>query len=164
MVTAKKQSNKFVTSCLGLGLAFFFSATPVHAEDGHERQKKNHASVFLGGTNIPDADHTAFTLGIDLEHELTHRFGVGLVFEHAFDPIDATSLYAVLDIHLGNGFVLQTGPGVEWVDDETYATGRVGLFYEFEVQEGLILAPSVSYDISEAEDSIVFGVSVGTKF
>lgn len=161
----KKRTQKLATTCLALISTIFLSATSANAEAEHgSHGKKNHASIFIGGTNVPEEDHSAFTIGIDLEHELTHRFGVGLVAEHAFDPIDATSLFAVLDIHLGGGFVLQTGPGLEWVDDETYAAGRVGLFYELEIQDDLIVAPTVSYDISEGEDSIVFGVAIGTKF
>ena len=112
---------------------------------------------------MPDSDYTAFTLGVDLEHEITHHFGIGLVVEHAFEEVDATSLFGVVDIHLGHGFVVQAGPGVEWIDGESYAAGRVGVFYEIDLEE-IILAPSISYDISEAEDSIVFGVAIGAKF
>ena len=128
-----------------------------------EKHRKNHAAVFIGGTHVPEADHTGFTLGIDLEHEITKRFGVGLVVEHAFQAVDATSVFGVVDIHLGHGFLIQVGPGVEWVDGEAFAAGRFGLFYEIHVGD-FIVSPSISYDISGAEDSIVFGTGFGTKF
>ena len=130
---------------------------------GSEKHRKNHAAVFIGGTHVPEADHTGFTLGIDLEHEITKRFGVGLVVEHAFQAVDATSVFGVVDIHLGHGFLVQVGPGVEWVDGEAFAAGRFGLFYEIHVGD-FIVSPSISYDISGAEDSIVFGTGFGTKF
>lgn len=162
-IAAIRHRSRLTGLLMLAGIASVFSVGASASADAGEPEKKNHASVLIGGTHIPDADHTAFTLGIDLEHEITHRFGVGLVVEYAFDPIDATSLFGVVDIHLGHGFVLQAGPGVEWVEHETYAVGRIGVFYEIEVGE-FILAPSISYDISEAEDSIVFGTAIGTKF
>ncbi len=146
-----------------LSSVYASSESQEHHAEKPEKHKKNHVSLLLAGTTVPDANHTGFTLGIDLEHEITHRFGVGLVVEHAFDPVDATSVFGVIDVHLGQGFVLQVGPGVEWVDDETLFVGRIGLFYEIELGE-IVIAPSISYDLSEAEDSIVFGTAIGTKF
>ena len=159
--SGRRHARQFPIVLAGFIGALSFAASAAAESEGHN--KKNHASVLIGGTYVPDADHTAFTLGLDLEHEITHRFGVGLVVEYAFEPIDATSLFAVVDVHLARGVVLQMGPGVEWVEHETYAVGRIGLFYEVEIGE-FVVAPSVSYGISEGEDSLVFGAAIGTKF
>lgn len=158
--------NRVIVRVLLLAVLVGFAALPALGEEesGEEGvHKKNHFSVIIGGTSVPRDDETVFTLGVDFERELTRRIGVGFVVEHAFGELDATSLFAVTDIHLGRGFVLQAGPGVEFLDDEAFAVGRLGLFYEFEVGE-ILLAPSLSYDISEIEDSIVFGLSAGIKF
>ena len=97
-----------------------------------DENKRHHLSVVFGGTTLFDAEETAFTLGVDYEYRINELIGVGGVVEYAFGDIDATTLLAVADIHLWKGLALQAGPGVEWIDDETFAIGRVGLLYEFE--------------------------------
>jgi len=131
-------------------------------------EKPHHLSVVIGGTNIPSANETAFTLGIDYEYRVNRRLGLGFVVEQAFDDIDATTLLAVADIHLWRGLALQVGPGVEFLDEgeehETFAIGRIGALYEIEFGEGYTISPQFHYDISSGEDAIVFGVAIGRAF
>lgn len=148
---------------LTVAWSFGFAAPAAASEREGAHEKPNHLSLILGGTHLFGEEYTAFTVGLDYERELREHLGVGVVVEHAVEEIDATSVYGVVDIHLAHGFVIQTGPGVEWIDDHTLAVGRFGVFYEAEAG-GLIIAPSVSYDVSEAEDSLVFGLAIGTKF
>ena len=155
-----------------IALFSFLISIPVSATDGetegdNKPHKRNHISIITGVTHVPNEDETALTIGIDYERELTDNIGVGFVVEHALGELDATSIFAVMDIHIGKGFVIQAGPGLEFIDDETLNVGRVGLFYEIDLESSfgdLIVAPSFSYDISEEEDSLVFGLAFGTKF
>lgn len=138
------------------------ASTTVAAEE-HDRF---HTSLFVGTTVITEGelqDTGAPTLGVDLEYQFTRRFGLGTVVERAFGSIDSTTALAVADIHIGDRFVLQVGPGVEWIDDESYAVGRIGVFYEIEF-DGFIIAPAINYDISEGEDSLVLGANIGLAF
>ena len=168
-----RYSYIFITAlllCLSSNLASSaYAKSPAYAEikREHETHKKNHISIITGATHVPEEDLTAFTIGLDFERELTENIGVGFVVERALGELEATSIFAVTDIHLGQGFVIQAGPGLEFVNSETLAVGRIGLFYEIDIESqfgDIILAPSFSYDISEAEDSLVFGLAFGTKF
>ena len=129
-----------------------------------DEERRHHLSAVLGGTTLFDAEETAFTLGIDYEYRINELIGVGGVVEYAFGDIEATTLLAVADIHLWKGLAVQVGPGVEWINDETFAIGRVGLLYEVELEHHFTVSPQIHYDISEFEDSLVFGISIGRAF
>ena len=139
----------------------------VHAEvgaegDGHHKSK-NHFSIISGSSVVPDHDLDAVTFGFDFERELTPHLGLGIVAEHAFGELDATSIFAVADVHVGRGLVLQLGPGVEFIDGKSLAVGRVGVFQELHLGE-FVVAPSVSYDFTKEENTLVLGVALGTRF
>ncbi len=124
---------------------------------------RHHVSLLAAGTSIPHESERAATFGLDYEYQVGDRVGVGFVAEHAFGEIDATTVFAVADLHVTRGLVLQVGPGVEFVHDEMIAVGRLGGYYEFELG-AFSLAPTVSYDISEEEGAVVYGVLFGRKF
>ena len=50
---------------------------------------------------------------IDYEYKLSPLIGLGAVIEHAYGGLDATTLLAVADIHIYEGFTMQVGPGFE---------------------------------------------------
>jgi len=129
----------------------------------HE-EKPHHLSVVIGGSHINAIDETVFTLGVDYEYRINELIGFGFVIEQAFGEVDATTLIAVSDIHLWRGLALQVGPGIEFVDDETFAVGRIGMLYEFELEQEFTIGPQLHYDISGGEDTIVFGLAVGKAF
>ncbi|MEO0881293.1 MAG: hypothetical protein AAFY34_01055 [Pseudomonadota bacterium] len=150
-----------------LGLIFSGSAwSQIDVE--FDEDNRQHVSLVLGGTSIPSADETAFTIGIDYEYRLNRLIGVGAVVEHAVGDIDATTLLAVADIHIWKGLAIQAGPGVEFADEgettETFAIGRIGALYEVEIEERFTIAPQVHYDISSGPDAVVFGLALGVAF
>jgi hypothetical protein len=65
---------------------------------------------------------------------------------------------------VAGGFAIQTGPGVEFVDDESFFVTRLGALYEFEIGEDFTLSPQLHYDFSTGEDAIVFGIAIGKAF
>ncbi len=123
----------------------------------------HHLSVLLGGTDLVNEDHTAFTVGIDYEYRVSNFLGLGLVVEQAFGNIDSTTILAVADLHLWRGLIAQVGPGVEFVDENSYAALRLGALYEFEFENGFTLSPQLHYDFSH-EDALVFGIALGSVF
>lgn len=129
----------------------------------HE-DRRHHLSVVFGGTYIDAADETLLTLGVDYEYRVSELFGVGAVVEQTFGEIDATTLLAVTDVHLWRGLALQIGPGVEFVDNNAFAIGRLGALYEIELGHGYTIAPQVHYDLSSGEDAVVFGFALGRAF
>lgn len=124
----------------------------------------HHLSVILAGTHVPEAEEMGFTIGLDYEYRISRTLGLGLVVEHAFGEIGATTLLGVADIHLFRGLIVQTGPGVEFIESESFFVYRLGVVYEFELGDNFTLSPQVHYDFSGAENAIVFGVAFGRAF
>ncbi len=150
---------------LSVGLAGVLAIAPASAQwdvEFHE-DRRHHVSLVVAGTSIPTEDETAFTLGGDYEYRVNRLIGLGFVAEHAFEDVGATTLLAVADIHVWRGLAIQAGPGIEIIDGDAVAAGRIGALYEFELGGGATLAPQLHYDISE-EDGVVFGVAFGRAF
>jgi len=135
------------------------NAPAVHFDE----EERHHISVFTGATDIINHAESAFTLGIDYEFRINRLVGLGFIAERAFGDIDATTLFAVTDIHLWRGLVTQLGAGFESSHGETYFAARIGALYEIEISGGFTFAPQFHYDFSE-EDSLVFGLSIGRAF
>ena len=56
-------------------------------------------------------------------------------------------------------------PGVALEDGDAHFLFRFGVGWEFELPEGLSLAPTVSYDLTEGtDDAIVYGVMLSYAF
>ena len=136
------------------------------AQEGEEEAEgPHHLSIIAGATIIDEEDgESAFTLGLDYEYRVSELLGLGVVAEHAFGPIESTTLLAVADIHVWEGLAIQTGPGIEFVDDEEAFVVRLGALYEFELGGGFTLSPQVHYDFSDAEDAVVLAVGFGRAF
>ncbi|MEE4382438.1 MAG: hypothetical protein V2J02_10615 [Pseudomonadales bacterium] len=167
------------------GLLLFPTVLPVAAEtvhgeiSGEEHGRATHVALLVGGSNVRDEGRSGATIGLDFELELSHRFGVGIVVEHAGDEVDATTALAVIDWHIVPGLVFQVGPGVEYerevemepghgtvVRTRTLSNlvGRAGFFYEIEVGREWSVAPSVSLDVTEDHETLVWGLAIGRRF
>ena len=125
----------------------------------------HHLSVFFGVTEIDEEElDTAFTLGLDYEYRVSRLLGVGAVTEHAFGALDATSVLAVVDVHIVQGFALQVGTGVEFSSEDDVAIGRVGGLYETAFG-AYTVAPQIHDDIHDKhKDALVFGLALGRAF
>ena len=142
------------------------------ASEGHaasnefQHSRKHHLSVLLADTRLllpGEEDEDAFTIGIDYEYRLNYRFGAGVVAEYAVDPLDATTFLGALDVHLYKGLVMQLGVGVEFIEGDANELGRIGMLYEFEFGH-LTFSPQLHWDVTSAEDSVVFGFAIGRNF
>lgn len=156
----KKHNLKFI-----ILLTWFLLPSTAWTQINVEYNEENphHFSVLTGGTNIIDEDLTAFTFGVDYEYRLNRLLGVGVVLEHAFGEIDATTILGVTDVHIWKGLVMQFGAGIEFIDEKEYFVGRIGTLYEFEFEGGFTFSPQVHYDISH-KNSLVFGTAIGLAF
>ncbi|WP_086933587.1 hypothetical protein [Agarilytica rhodophyticola] len=127
-------------------------------------EKPHHLSVLTGGSYIEEKDDTFSTVGIDYEYRVDKLLGLGSVVEQTFGDVEATTVLAVADIHVWYGLIFQVGPGVEFVDDETFAIGRAGVLYEVEFENEFTISPQLHYDLSSSEDTVVFGIALGKVF
>lgn len=151
---------------LFVGCAISFMPINAAAESKYESHSahRHHVSIFTGGTAVFDDDHTGLTYGVDYEYVLSPRFGIGAIVERAEGDVDATSVIALIDIHISERLVFQAGPGIEFENDDEIVIGRIGAYYEFHLSDNITISPSLGYDISEKADALVFGVLVGRKF
>lgn len=160
--------RRYIFSLMAIALSTavpcLVEAADLTEEMSTHQQHRHHVALFTGGTHVFSDNHTAVTYGIDYEYQLTPRIGVGALIERAEGAIDATSLIALVDIHITKRFVVQMGPGIEFEAGEEIAIGRIGAYYEFDLNEKITISPSVGYDISEEHDAIIFGLLIGKKF
>lgn len=150
-------SRRVRIGLISIGLLLTQSAAGEGASQPH------HLSVLLGWTELIDESTSGFTYGIDYEYAFTSILGVGFVAEYAVGDADTASVFAVVDIHLTEHFVLQVGPGFESSDLDDSAAFRVGGYWEFDIGE-VLLSTTVSYDVAEEDDSVVAGFLIGKKF
>ena len=150
-------------NCAALACALLMSAcTSLEGEGEFDwREQPHHLSVLPSGTI--EGNESAFSIGLDYEYRTSDFLGVGTVVERAFEDINATTVLAVADLHITNQWIVQTGPGVEFVEGEEEAVYRLGTLYEFE-RGGYTVSPQLHYDWTSGEDALVFGVAFGVGF
>lgn len=147
-----------------LVLAAATSCTSVPMEQAHHdwHEEPHHVSL-LTATTIEDGESAA-TVGVDYEYRVNGLLGIGAVFEHAFEPLDATTILAVADLHLTPHLIVQTGPGFEHRESGDFFVYRVGMLYEWIFPSGLTLSPQLHYDATSEEDAVVVGLALGFGF
>jgi len=154
----------FVAKLTGviLLLVILISGT-VKAENHESFDMPYHLSAVIADTNVSGEGENA-TLGIDIEYRVNQLLGLGAVFEYAWGELDATTVLAVADIHLVEGWVMQVGPGVEHRHSEEVFVSRVGLLYEFE-WDHYTFSPQLHWDFHDGEENaVVAGFAVGFSF
>jgi len=125
------------------------------------RENPHHFSIMPSGTFEEEDD--AFSIGLDYEYRVSDFLGIGAVAEYAFQDIDATTIFAAADLHLTQQFIMQVGPGFEFVDGRTEPMFRAGLLYEIE-SRGFTISPQIHYDWNSGKDSLVIGAAFGVAF
>lgn len=150
-----------------ISFLFVSSAFAEQAESGSELKHAvhgpHHLSVLVADTHV-SGEGDNFTIGIDYEYRLSKLLGVGAVVERAFGELDATTVLAVADIHLQHGLIVQVGPGFERRHDENVFVARIGMLYEFEL-DNLTLSPQLHWDYHDGEaNAIVAGLALGFSF
>ncbi|MFT5049412.1 MAG: hypothetical protein ACI8QZ_000805 [Chlamydiales bacterium] len=140
-----------------------------HDENHEDAHVENHGAgaqalnLFVGGSSdIGDAD--GFTIGLDYEYRLSHRWGIGGFAESVSGLNRSLSLGLQAYWHAVGELILVAGPGVERRGDEWEPIARVGGFYEFPIGDGWILSPGVFYDITPNEDLLIYGLNLGFGF
>lgn len=121
----------------------------------------HHISVLVAETY--EEKESAPSIGLDYEYRYSDFLGVGAVLEGAFDDIDTTTVLAVADLHITNQFIVQTGPGMEFLSGQDELVYRLGTLYECE-WGGYTVSPQVHYDWNSGEDAIVVGIALGFGF
>jgi hypothetical protein len=171
-----------------LGLAVRSAAAQETAsQEGPEEpdERANTLASFLGGTIETVENETYFTLGLEYERELSHRWALMAVAEHVFD-LDAWVIVAPVAWKPMRGLSLMTGPGLETTPrrpsegeaeghtgseaekDGPFFLWRFGIGYTLPIGEGFAVTPNLDLDLVREDGAWkkawVFGVSLGIRF
>lgn len=145
----------------GLGLAST-NAADLDQFAPEEVEKLHHVEVFLGNTHTEEGVD-AFSIGGEYEYRMNPLLGIGVLGEYAFEDVDSWVFGVPLTIHPGAGWQLVAMPGVELEGDETTFLFRVGVGYEFELEQ-FTIKPEFNADFVDDEVDLVFGASLGFGF
>jgi len=155
--------NPVAAMAAGFLLLMNFMSTSAMAEEHEGLELPYHLSIVLADTHV-DGEGNNPTVGIDIEYRVNDLLGIGAVVEYAWGELDSTTVLAVADIHLIDGWVMQIGPGFERRHGEDVFVSRVGLLYEFE-WEHYTFSPQLHWDYHEGEENaIVAGFAIGFSF
>ncbi|MFT7670524.1 MAG: hypothetical protein ACI8X5_003233 [Planctomycetota bacterium] len=138
------------------------SCAGMQHEEAHDWQEMPHHLSLLVASTIEE-DESAPSLGVDYEFRRSEFLGLGVVLERALEEIDATTVLGVADLHITNQFIVQTGPGIEFVGGEEELVYRTGVLYEFEFG-GYTVSPQLHYDWTSGEDAVIIGLAFGIGF
>ena len=119
------------------------------AQEHESFAKPFHISVVHGDTIINGKADNA-TLGIDKGYRVNSLLELGAIIQYAWGKLDATRVIAVADIHVGECWVMQIGPGIEYSHGEEILVSRLGLFYEPDLNH-YTFAPQVHWGCYNGE-------------
>lgn len=156
--------------CLVQFLVLFLFVTPVLAEPSTLNSEpeyaihgRHHLSLLLANTHA-SGEGDNLTLGLDYEYRVNELIGVGAILERAFGQLNATTILAVADVHFQNGLIMQVGPGFERKNDDSVFVARLGVLYEFEL-ENFTLSPQLHWDYHDNEpNAVLAGIALGASF
>ena len=151
-----------LTTILALGVG----ATSVLAgENGtgeSESLGRNKIEFTIGNTHAEHGDN-AFTFAASYNYRFSEQASVGVLVEHAFDPLDSWVVGVPFKLYPGEGWVLTAMPGIELEGGEEEPLFRIGVGYEFEL-DGYSLTPEINADYVDSDVAIVLGLSIGFSF
>lgn len=97
--------------------------------------------------------------GLDIDYWFNHQWGIGMhndieietfVVERnqaeAIERDNPTVFTFDALYHIGSGFVISIGPGVELEQSESFFLARVGLEYEYNIGHAFYLMPTIFHD------------------
>ena len=157
---------KFSLFLLTVFSCFIFSSSfSQEGKEGEESEGKNEIAVFLGGTSQLEGDGTsAFTLGLDYSYRVGKLIGLGFLFDHASGDLKSTLIGPFVSSHLRK-FVLTAAPALEFSEEETTPTYRLGIAYKIELPNGFAILPTLNFDKERREEiSLVYGFTIAKSF
>jgi len=162
--------NSFTnTRCIGLSAALLMLAAfaPASVSAG-EKIPHSHIAVSAGWAleRKKEKDEEAFTLGIDYEYRATELWGFGGTAEWLGDDVVRNfTVVGLVSLHPAGGLRVFTGPGIEFTDKKDKAMLRLGVGYEFHLNERWSLAPEFFGDfIENGERTYVGAIALGYSF
>jgi hypothetical protein len=116
--------------------------------------------------------------GLDIDYWFNHKWGIGLhndievenfvVVKSDTEEIERINpLVFTLDAlyHISNGFILSLGPGIELEENESFFLGRIGIEFEYDMNDMFYMMPTLFYDFRlDGFSTTTLGLGIGYKF
>ena len=136
---------------------------------GSEHHHKNHIAFFVGSTEAEEhhgeKEDRDFTLGVDYERRLNSVVGIGGLFDWVVEGRREYLVGVPLFLHAGKHAKFQLAPCYQRIREtgDNAFVFRTGFMWDFFVGK-VSLSPTVLYDLTEEQDFLVFGLTVGKGF
>ena len=171
-------------------LLILVTVSQVTAQENHRSSSNSHEessgkgfriAAVIGHTYVKNegTDRHLFipSWGLDIDYWFNHKWGIGLhndleienfiIVEDSGEEIERVNpLVLTMDAlyHIGNGFVINIGPGVELEHNESYLLFRAGLEYEYEFGNDFYMMPTLFYDHRfDGYSTTTIGLGIGYK-
>jgi len=144
------------TCALVLVLWCFWSV----ASATEEHETRHLLKAFVGNTHTHDDDN-GLTLGVGYEYRLTPLLAVSALGEYAGGQVDTWVVGPGIVVYPYKRLSLVAMPAVELHGDGSEFLFRLGVGYEFEASEKVVVIPEMSVDFVDSETNLVFGVNIG---
>lgn len=140
------------------------------AGPGEEFAPHHHVAGFLGAGLETKRDgrekEIGIALGLEYEYRFDPRWGVGGIFEAlGKDTLRDVVVVVPFSFHPGGPWRVFFGPGYEFTEKKDKALLRVGVGYEFHLDEHWTIAPELLGDfISGGAVTVLGGIAIGYGF
>ena len=128
-----------------------------------ERETRHLLKAFVGNTHTHDDDN-GLTLGVGYEYRLTPLLAVSALGEYAGGQVDTWVVGPGIVVYPHKRLSLVAMPAVELHGDASEFLFRLGVGYEFEAGDEVVVIPEMSVDFVDSETNLVFGVNIGIPF
>lgn len=156
------------TPTLSLALERLEEGAPTAEEAGAEEERNDLFNAFIGGASN-SASESGLAYGVDYEHKFSPMWGAGVFVEGASGDLRSFVGGALAFFHPIEPLAIVAGPALEREEGthlrsaDWNAVLRLGTFYEFPIGNNMTIAPAIYYDISEGENTFIYGVNFGTS-
>lgn len=144
---------------------------PSHSqESGDHEYPHSHLALFVGaGVEKHENQHKedGSALGIEYELQFNAKWGVGLDVERLVGGDTERSWVVAMPVsyHPSEHWRLFAGPGLEPREDRDKKMLRLGVAYEFDLENGWTASPEVLLDFLDGgAKTIVIGIALGHGF
>ena len=157
-----------ISRIIAVVIAIGFCGVATAADEGKAGHKHLSVIISAGEEETKEKRHNARAFGVDFQYRLSDNWSIGGVVERLeVDDARNTVVVVPFSYHFGGGFRAFAGPGYEFkaVQTKDKALIRVGLGYEFHLNDHWTLAPEAINDFLDGEGNTwLVGIAIGYGF
>ena len=135
----------------------FATAEGEHGSDAHHAHPTNTISIGISNT-WQDGGASAPTLSMSYNRLVADKVAVGVLAEYATDPLDFWIIGVPFRYIPGNGWIFTAMPAVEYHNSHSEPLFRLGVGYDFVIDEGATMAPEINVDWVDGHTNVIAGL------